>query len=226
MKTNTKHMNLTFVALAAMSLNANAALVIPIATTASSQITAAPRQSINTINGSGLSGTGLATDTHGSNSDHMWLTAGSITASGFGNGGIDYNPIITFNLGAATNVGTVRIWNFNEVGYTKHGVQMVTISGSTDGTNFTQTMAPVTFAQAGGTGSEPAQEFFSSFTDVTHIRFTVNTNWDGDNFDTDTFAGSAEQFAGLSEVRFDTIPEPSAALLGGLSLLGLLRRRR
>lgn len=222
----TKHMNLAFVALAAMSLNANAALIIPTTVTASSQITAAPRVATSTINGNGLSGTGISTDTHGSNSDHMWLTAGSVTASGFGNGSTDYNPIITFNLGAATNVGTVRIWNFNETGFTKHGVKMVTITGSNDGLNFTQTMTPVTFAQAGGTGSEPAQEYFSSFTNVTHIRFTINTNWDGDNFDTDTFAGSGEQFAGLSEVRFDTVPEPSAALLGGLGMLALLRRRR
>ncbi len=41
-------------------------------------------------------------------------------------------------------------------------------------------------------------------------------------FETTISAGSA----GLREISFDAVPEPSTALLGGLSLLSLLRRRR
>lgn len=42
------------------------------------------------------------------------------------------------------------------------------------------------------------------------------------------FAGGAQPFGGVFDVSFqlDVIPEPSTALLGGIGLLGLLRRRR
>jgi hypothetical protein len=87
----------------------------------------------------------------------------------------------------------------------------------------------ITLNQGGGTGTEPAQDFASNFTNVQFVKLTINTNYDGDNFVTDTFAGSGEQFAGLSEVRFEgaPVPEPgSLSLIGGLGAAALLRRRR
>jgi hypothetical protein len=49
------------------------------------------------------------------------------------------------------------------------------------------------------------------------VRFDILSNHGGDN-----------EFAGLSEIRFDGtfIPEPGAAALMALTLAGLLRRRR
>lgn len=60
---------------------------------------------------------------------------------------------------------------------------------------------------------------------------------DGNTVATDTFTWDASNdmkivFAGISDgstvdnIVISTIPEPSAALLGGLGILGLLRRRR
>jgi hypothetical protein len=219
-------MKLAFGALAAMSMGATAAVIVPASVTFSSQVTAAPRLAVSTIDGSGLAGSGDATSTHGNNPDHMWITAGAITAAGFGNGSTDFNPFITFNLASATTISLVNVWNFNEATFTKHGFRNTTIAFSTDnGANFTDVWTGDFTEGTGGAGLA-AQSIAVSGTGVTNVRFTPHTNWDGDNFDTDTFTGSGEQFAGLSEVRFDTVPEPTAALFGALGLVALLRRRR
>jgi hypothetical protein len=225
-----KHSIAVLVALAATSLAAQAAGISGVTVHAfSSQITAAPRLAASTANGNGLTGGGgIATDTHSANSDFMWLTAGSITAGGFGNGVTDFDPSITYNLGALNNLTTLRIWNFSETGFTMHGAREILVSAGATAAELPQTMT-ITLNQGGGTGTEPAQDFASSFTNVQFVKLTINTNYDGDNFVTDTFAGSGEQFAGLSEVRFEgaPVPEPgSLSLIGGLGAAALLRRRR
>ena len=48
------------------------------------------------------------------------------------------------------------------------------------------------------------------------ITFTMDTTWDGSN----------ANIGYLNAMRLEAIPEPSTALLGGLGLLALLRRRR
>lgn len=225
-----KHSIAIAAALAATSLATQAAVISGVTVHAfSSQITAAPRVAASTASGNGLSGAGgLATDTHSANTDHMWLTAGSITAGGFGNGATDYDPSITFNLGALSNLSTLRIWNFNEAGFTKHGAREILVTAGATAGALSQMMT-ITLNQGGGTGTEPAQDFAAAFTNVQFVKLTINTNWDGDNFVTDTFSGSAEQFAGVSEVRFEGAPVPEPGSLGLISGLGaalLLRRRR
>lgn len=192
----------------------------------SSQISVVDRLAINTLDAGGLTGGGgLSTDTHGANANDMWLTAGSIV----GLGGIDYNPTITFNLGGLYDVNTLRIWNFNETGFTKHGANQISVSAGATLATLTQ-LQTINVAQAGGTGAEAAQDFASVFTGVQFIRFTIDSNWDGDDFVTDTFApeGSAEQFAGLSEVRFEgaVVPEPGTLSLMAVMGAALLARRK
>lgn len=202
---------------------ANAAVVIPSSVSFSSQISFVDRLAANTIDGSGLTGPGDATSTHGNNENDGWITIGFIAPT-------DYNPSITFNLAAATTIALVNVWNYNELGggidYSKHGFRNTTIAFSTNGGgSFTDVWTGDLTRGTAGTALA-AQSLAIAGTGVTNVRFTAHTNWDGDNFDTDTFTGSGEQFAGLAEVRFDTVPEPSVVLLGGVGVLGLFRRRR
>lgn len=48
---------------------------------------------------------------------------------------------------------------------------------------------------------------------------TMTDNYFGES------GGAGGERVGLSEVRFSQVPEPTAALLGGIGLLALLRRR-
>jgi uncharacterized protein (TIGR03382 family) len=91
---------------------------------------------------------------------------------------------------------------------------------STDGTNFTTITVSGTYANLGGAGIADWAHFDvsttdpSSLTDVTHLRVTVQT-------------GTGQSWeAAIASSTMEVIPEPSTALLGGLGLLALLRRRR
>jgi len=84
---------------------------------------------------------------------------------------------------------------------------------SSDGVNFSN-LREVSFSYVLTTEPIPVQtRFFDEVSNVTHIRM-VGT------------AASTSDRLGVSEVKFGAIPEPTTALLGGLGLLVLLRRRR
>ena len=121
---------------------------------------------------------------------------------------------ITFNLGGLHNLDGMAVWNFNTANI--FGVQALTVAGSTDGVNFSAIAgAPSVFAIGQFFAPESAQ-LFSFSTTASFIRFTITSNY------------GALTGTGLSEVMFDTVPEPaSCALLGaGLAALAYLRRRR
>ena len=211
-------MKYALAALAATTLGASAQ-VIPGVTVESFSSQVAnlgyDRMAVHSIDGSGLTGGGgVSTDTHGGIPETMWLSAGSFTFFG----GPDYDPAITFNLGSLYNVNALRIWNYNETGFTKHGANQLTVTAGATLLTMTQTQT-ISLLQGGGTGAEPAQNFTSTFAGVQYLKFAINSNYDGDDFVNDVFTGSAEQFAGLSEVRFEgtAIPEP-----GSLSLLAAM----
>lgn len=182
--------------------------------TASSQITDAnpnfDRIDDYIVNGSGLSGGQHVGAVEG----NMWLSS----ANGFG--GIDPDPRVTFDLGGLYTIDQIQVWNYNEnpPNLTSRGVNAVTINyGATPAlgssvpgiTNFAQANAQDTY-----TG-----EVFDSFTPFV-ARYL--------EFDIDSNHGDTSGFFGLSEVQFEgsLIPEPTSALLGGLGLLCLLKRRR
>ena len=183
---------------AGLVAQAHASVITPIAVDASS--TFYTYNANNLINNSGLSG-GL----HDNQYFNMWLDNGTGT-----------NAQLTFDLGSIYAVSAADIWQYNAscCGLDR-GVNIFTISTSTDGINFyDSTTASLTEANG---GDIPAQVVDYQATGR-YVRFDVVSNWGDTNY------------TGLSEVKFETsaVPEPETyALFGaGLGIISLLARRR
>ena len=215
MKTTSKHKTmktrapiLSLAALAGLALftaPANAAVIQP--TTATVVLGGSTNTNItSTINGSGLSGVGdILTQTHDFGGG-QWIS---------GNG-TSPNVEVVFDLGGTFTVDSVHLWNFNWAnGVTGWGTQRLDLSFSTDGgSTYGNTVQNLAFTRNVHPNPIPAQtQTFAAVSGVTHIKVS----------DLVYFAGP---YVGFAEIRFGAIPEPSTALLGGLGLLALLRRRR
>lgn len=137
-------------------------------------------------------------------------------------------PVMTFTLAAApVMVDGFRLWNYNEQNqfgdFTARSIRNATVSASTDNVNFTPLVNPVTntttftFTEAPGTTTYGGEFYFLPQTTAQYIRFNVIDNH------------GTEGYTGISEIRFNAVPEPTALgllALGGLGLLARRRRRR
>tara|TARA_R110001592_G_scaffold82894_2_gene245397 strand:+ start:3789 stop:4598 length:810 start_codon:yes stop_codon:yes gene_type:complete len=182
-----------------------------------------------TIDGSGGVLLTSLTGTHGNIPDGtMWLSSGTCC------GNVN-DPHVTNNdgqlahivwdLGAVYDISRFNVWNYNERNgsYTERGVNFVGIT-----TSLTNNLAGLSisdgsllgnfnFAEATGLNSYTGELLNNAFTGR-YVRFDIFTNHGGDN-----------NFAGLSEIRFDgtlaTVPEPSTLAIFALGLMGLTARR-
>lgn len=182
----------------------------------SSELTSFGRQAVNCINGSGFD---ELTGFHATTSTNVeWATTGQLF------GGDMLPAHITFDLGMNYDLNSLKVWNLNEPGFTGRGANSVNISvASTDIAPTFTLVDNFTFTQAPGSaivdfGQTIDLSGYTETLNVRLIRFDIITHHNG----------GSEEITGLSEVRFDgvLVPEPSTALLGGLGLLALLRRRR
>jgi len=199
------------IALAVFTSTLHAAIIITPTAATSSLGNLSNRPIEDAIDGSGLSSGGLSGDilseTHviGSANDGPYF----LGAKG---------SVLTFDLGNSYTVGAVHIWNYERASETDRGIKSFDMYFSTDGVNFgaTPTVSITGVTQGDAVGGIPVQSFsFAEQSGYRYIRLDNIVNW-----------GDAS-YTGLSEIRFaDAIPEPGAALLGGLGLLALLRRRR
>ena len=205
------------------------AVLVPTGVTATSEYNGGQgdfRAAVLTIDSSGLSG-GL----HNQNPDPasgggMWLTDNTQTGT------------ITFNLGSVQTINQLVIWNYNErtyhpannTDYSYRGVKNFSLFADNTPnptaligayTLARNTMPPATtFAGINDYGMDntgTAQTIvLSSPVTARYFSFAV----------TSSHTTSGDNYTGLSEVRFDTVPETSSVALLGLGLVGLISRRR
>ena len=200
-------------ALAALSLaSADAAVVITGTSATATTFFAAVQSPTNLVNNSGLSVANSITATHTetSNAADQWHSSG----------GVVDNESITISLGGSYDLENIYIWQANQTGLKNRGVNQFDLFYSTDGgTNYTAWTQNLNLAISPNTAAADlisAQSFAFGVSGVTNVRIEIDS----------AHSGLANDYVGLSEVKFTAVPEPAAALLGGLGLLGLLRRRR
>jgi hypothetical protein len=150
---------------------------------------------------------------------------GGNTALGVQPGGSDFTPGY-YELEVTNDSGaTVSFWNIGFDSYffndEARGNSLV-LSYSTDGSSFTQ-VAGSSFTSpetADALGWTVGVNYSGSISASVPSGGSLFLRWIGDD---SVGSGTRDEFA-IDNVTI--VPEPSSALLGGLALLGLLRRRR
>ena len=174
----------------------------------SAQNTGFNRLASYTVDSSGM--TGLTPGVMGGQHDNspsggMWMESG----------GPDPTVAdITYDLGGIFSLDSFQVWNYNEFGLPNRGFQDVVVTyGETAALG--STLASVTtFAQATGANGFNGEVF--SFAPISARFFKIeSTSNYGDVNET-----------GLSEIQFNSVPEPSSTALLGLGGLALILRRR
>jgi len=129
-------------------------------------------------------------------------------------------PILIFDLGADYVLGGISTWGYTD--QNANGIRTYDLRFATEAdgpgnfgspqTGFTADISPVL------RDSHPLIPVTARY-----VEFTGTSNYFSNNGQGPPPGGDR---AGLGEVAFELIPEPSTALLGSLALLGLFRRRR
>ena len=134
--------------------------------------------------------------------------------------GVDF-PSITFSFSGPVNIGSMTAWFADSDGSAGVGMP-VTMQLTTPG-GFNQSFSVANPAGAGNTVPVTASGF-----NITTNSLTLTLTRDpGFNADPNLVGPKVYSWTMVSEVKFFTpVPEPSIALLAGLSTLGLVARRR
>ena len=166
-------------------------VIAPVAATASTHELNADANHL--IDGSGLTempkGSGVFAHTNNKflpeNTVNMWN-------AGHPGGQHDKHPTLTFDVGKAYMIGSMRIWNYNEEkGWNRRSVKEMDVLASEDGKEYAK-VGTFTLAKAPGEGDYAGQLVpLPKEVKARYFRFDVKSDYGGD-------------VPGLSEVRFNT----------------------
>ncbi len=166
--------------------------IIPVSVDASSTQTDS-KAAVHIIDGSGLSefppNSGVWMHNCNAFRD-KGIERGTMYSSGAVDGKVESTPTVTFDLGKSCQVGSFRVWNYNEANWTGTGFKEVDVSGSADGKNYTS-VGMADFEQAPGDDAYEGQLVsFKQAARARYIRLHCLSNWQG--YDR----------SGLAEIRF------------------------
>ena len=140
-------------------------------------------------------------------------------------------PVLTFDLGADVPLNEISVWGYAATN--TNGVSEFTLKFSTDaegaggGSVSAGPFATVGDLATGENDDTSRQSFGFAPVTARYVEFTATDNYfvaPGDGSVEGTLAGGDR--AGLGEVAFAQVPEPSSALLLLLGSLALVRRKR
>lgn len=237
-----KHFIPTLATFALLAASSHAAVILqPTAITATSQAGAVynasfARDQSGFLSGSYTSGvsdfaTTLATLQHrngnsGTSSTSIgWASSFNPTLSSSPSAATNH-AVLTIDMGATVSVSQIGIWMYlngnptSPNGGVFDSTKEFEVFSSSSSDRLTATLVSLgSFTLSDDNAARTGFAF--DITDATSQYFVVNVK----SLHTDT-APAGNDHASFGEIAFEQVPEPSAALLGGLGLLALLRRRR
>jgi hypothetical protein len=155
------------------------------------------------INGAGLTG-----EAHGNSADYtMWMGANSSS----------FAKWFVTDLGSVVPLHSMKIWNYNQSGYSGRGVKVIDIYIST---NASPSLSPVNFADTAtwtllkANHTVAMADGTTSYTGdaVLYLAVTVDARWVG--FDIKSIHTLSQGYGGLSEVKFYSSNSPVVRLDG------------
>ncbi len=134
-------------------------------------------------------------------------------------------PVLTFDLGSDMNIGQIHTWGYDN-GNT-NGVSQFSLRFATDAEGAGGAGTSISYNPLFSMTRDDSVLQTAGFSEIVNARFVEFTALDNFFVDPGNVAPDAGgDRAGLGEVSFSAVPEPSTGLLGLLGLGLALRRRR
>lgn len=191
---------MTLISLTLFSSSAQAAIIGGV--TATSSFSTVAGSLANTVNGAGLAdNVPSLTGTHATASaSNVWVGSGS-------------SGVVTFDFQSVYNLAGFSFWNWNAD--PMWGIRNLTITTSTDGTDFSALGgSPTSFAAGANTAPTPVQLFTVAPTAARYLRFNINDTYGAVGFAEAQFDGNP-----VGAVPVGAVPEP-LTILGALTAAG------